>query len=892
MMTPDGRFVVFASSATNLVSGDTNSIPDVFERDMLSGTTTLVSVGATPMPYLNFYYIGASEPTAVTPDGRFVAFASTATNLVSGVGLSGEVYVRDLQAGSTTWASTNARSMALVRYGTTNAISSGARLSDDGRWVTFVVTNSAASSRGMILTYDMVSGGTTVITTNAYVVPSAPGRILDQSPDGRFLAYIANNPAATGYAVVFLYDALLQTNILVSADQTTGLAARGLFDWPAVDAGGRYVTFSSSTATNLAPAPVAGPGLLHIYQRDVLAGMTEMIDVDTNGVGVGAGENFSASADGHTVVFEALTNSYFADDLNGSFDVVARDLLASSNELVSARHPALPTLAPNNYVNHYATSLNTNARYVAFVTAAGNLMTNDVNNASDVFVRDAALGRTILASFSTNGGAATGASIEPAISGDGRLVAYTSFATNIVVGDTNRSRDIFLYDLLAGTNALLSKSTNKGFGSGDSYSPKISTDGSLVLFSSKAANLAPGPFAPGAENLFVRNLLLNTNYALTTGGVFSASMTLNGRYVAFVGVATGSRFTNLYVWDSVAQQRTYTNSTTGIWAYTNLAISPDGRWLAYADGATLNEYDLVARTNLLVMTAGFDFRTSFQFSADARFLVFATRYKVVNQDGNNNYDVYLHDFLTRSNILVSHSCNALGAGNQLSDSPSLSPDGRFVAYRSLASDLIPNDTNSAADIFVYDRITQATWLITAGGSAAKTASHFSRLPVFSGDGKCLVFASYANDLLGSVFNQYNAIYALDLNSAPIVDTDDDQMDDDWEMAHFETLDRDGSGDADLDGGSDLMEFLAGTDPNDPNSVLRAGLSFPGASGQSPTIVWPASQGKFYRVQYKDDLTNATWSDIIGGATQEGNQGRAVDLAPAQNQRFYRVLLNN
>src|SRR2546427_763143 len=109
-MTPDGRYVAFVSAGTNLVAGDTNGISDVFVRDLQFGTTTLVSVGAKNTNSTSSS-AATSESPDITPDGRYVAFFSTATNLVPGAGSPGEVYVRDLAAGTTAWASTNARAL-------------------------------------------------------------------------------------------------------------------------------------------------------------------------------------------------------------------------------------------------------------------------------------------------------------------------------------------------------------------------------------------------------------------------------------------------------------------------------------------------------------------------------------------------------------------------------------------------------------------------------------------------------------------------------------------------------------------------------------------------------------------------------------------------------------
>src|SRR2546427_76073 len=113
-ITPDARFVVFESAADNLTANDTNGIADVFMRDLETGTTKLVSVAAHDAAGGT----SASHSPAITPDGRYIAFVSTATNLVAGVtNTYGEVYVRDMENSTTFWAGTN---VAAIILGGTN----------------------------------------------------------------------------------------------------------------------------------------------------------------------------------------------------------------------------------------------------------------------------------------------------------------------------------------------------------------------------------------------------------------------------------------------------------------------------------------------------------------------------------------------------------------------------------------------------------------------------------------------------------------------------------------------------------------------------------------------------------------------------------------------------
>jgi len=165
-MTPDGRCVAFTSAANNLVPNDTNGIADVFVRDLQAGTTTLVSVGATAP---NRYFPTGSESPDITPDGRYVAFYSTATNLVPGALTGGQIYVRDLVAATTTWVSSGAPGI----LGSPNILAFNHAISDDGQFVAYeACTNpppSSAYAQGVVLRYNLSSDLTDVVNANVYV---------------------------------------------------------------------------------------------------------------------------------------------------------------------------------------------------------------------------------------------------------------------------------------------------------------------------------------------------------------------------------------------------------------------------------------------------------------------------------------------------------------------------------------------------------------------------------------------------------------------------------------------------------------------------------------------------------------------------------------------------
>lgn len=824
-LTPDGRYVAFVSEASNLTPGDTNGIADVFVRDVLAGATAMVSVGA-----ISNAAGDSSESPEITPDGRYVAFSSTATNLVVGVTNSGEIYVRDLQNGTTTWASTDAHTISRIGA---NSICYNQAISADGRFVAFEISSAPASlyvpTNGFVLRYDLQSNHTDVVGTNA-VFPSGAipdMRSLEMSPDGRFIAYVANdtNTTASGSSV-YLWDAQLGTNILVSRNLSNG-ATLGAFAYaPDVDPSGRFVTFYSSD-TNLTADHCAG-----IFLRDVQQGTTTLVSVDTNGLPLAVNSTAVPSLGGsNTITFESAWENL--DGRNFECDVFARDVTNAGSELISVHDPNLASVAPNGPCELWPGCVSANGRFTAFSSSANNLWPGDTNGCEDVFVRDLVTGSTILVSATPNGVPGNGFSSEPAISADGRYVAFTSAATNLVASDTNQYPDVFVRDMKLGTTILISTSTNGGFGNQVSYMPAVSSDGRYVLFASKAQNLAAGTYVN--DNLFLCDLQTGQTYGLTTGGYLSYSMTPDGQYIAFVGAGGGS--TNLFVWNSAIGGPIYTNTSS---ALASVSISPDAHWLAYVSGADLFVQDLVAGTNAQIAAGPFGPRAGLKFSDDGRFLAYA---------GTN--DVYLYDFQSGTNLLVSHALNSTLPANGASDSPVISADGRFVAFRSFSTNCVAAaDANGEPDVFLFNRLTNSTVLASMNLSG-NAGNNRSLAPAFSGDGQTLVFQSSASDLVGRDFSLGSEIFTMNA-------------------------------------------YALAASTNQP-PVFEAQFGFyadyssPGA-GPVPAITWPFTPGRTYSVQYKTNLTDSVWHDLAGTVTFVGSRGWFnAASSPAAPQEFYRVI---
>jgi hypothetical protein len=824
-MTPDGRYVAFISRATDLVPNDTNGIPDVFVRDLQSSNTVLVSVGALAAS-------ASAQPAIISPDissdGRYVLFTSVGTNLVPGVQTTNELYLRDLVAGTTVWASSAATQAVWNVFGNTNSTSFNYTLSRDGRFVSYQTAPLTANgTTGIILRYDAVTSLTDIINTNSLALPLGNNRNLDATPDGRFVAFIASTNGVPGTnSSVFVWDAQSGNTTLASGDSNGQVPSNSVCAWPTLDSTGQYVAFLSA-GSGLVSNTVSSD--FHLYRRDLLAGSTVLIDSDTNNAGslLNTTPVPSFSADGQLVAFESVDAKIVPRDANRSIDVFVRNIGSNSTELISVRDAALPSNSPNAPSTLSPFSVSSDGRFVAFSTDAENVVPNDTNGCRDVVIRDLLLGTNLLVSANTNNLPANNFSAAPAISGDGRFVAFTSAATDLLPGDTNKAMDVFVRDMQTGLTTLISvNNTGSGRpGNNDSFSPLISTNGRFVLFHSAATDLAPGSFL-GVDNLFLRDRQVGTTIALTTNSAFSpawASMTPDGHYIAFV-VSGISGFT-LFVWDTQASARIFTNSPS----LTTIALSPNGRRLLFTGSGGLRMVDPVAHSaSSLLTTMGPGVRPGLRFSADSRFLAAALTSGV-----NSTNQIYLFDLQAGTNLLVSHSYNSSSPANAIPDSPDISADGRFIAYRSPATDILPTDTIGSPNIFLYDRQTGVTTLLTQSRFGSYSADNRSRAPVFSGDGKILFFESSASDLVDQTFNFNPNIFAY---------------------------------------GTYVM----------PPFPVAIALDTQGA-----LLSWLKVPGKTYQVQFKTALSDP-WQDLSGQLSSQGNTEYFRDTSPSPVLRFYRV----
>jgi hypothetical protein len=254
-----------------------------------------------------------------------------------------------------------------------------------------------------------------------------------------------------------------------------------------------------SPATNLVAGDTNASS--DIFVRDRVSGTTERVSIDSNGVEGNSGSNNpSISANGRFVAFWSGASNLVAGDTNSSFDVFVHDRQSGTTERLSVDSVGL-----QGNDDSFSPSISADGRFAAFYSNATNLVAGDTNGQPDVFVRDRVNGTTELVSVATNGTAANSYSHYPAISADGRFVAFHSNASNLVLGDTNGAIDVFVHDRQLGTTERVSVDTyGAQANSLYSYSASISADGRFVAFWSDAWNLVAND-TNGSWDVFVRD---------------------------------------------------------------------------------------------------------------------------------------------------------------------------------------------------------------------------------------------------------------------------------------------------------------------------------------------------------------------------------------------------
>ncbi len=556
-----------------------------------------------------------------------------------------------------------------------------------------------------------------------------------------------------------------------------------------ISADGRYVAFESY-AGNVVVGDTNS--MCDIFVRDCQTGEITRVSVGTGNIqSDGNSYNASISADGRYVAFMSYATNLVAGDNNGVYDVFVHDRQTGATTRVSVH-----TNGTEGDSDSSLPSISADGRFVAFESAAANLVVGDTNNTWDIFVHDRDTGATTMVSVDSGGQQSNDESIECSISADGRYVAFQSYGTNLVAGDNNSMVDIFVHDRLLGETTRVSVDSSGAQGNNDSYRTSISADGRYVAFESYATNLVTGD-NNGVHDIFVhdRQTGQTARVSVNSSGIEGngesdapARISADGRFVAFQSNATNlvagdtNGESDIFVRDRLSGKTTRVSvDSDGLQVNgysTSPCISAEGRFVAFESGAAnLVAGDTNGVVDVFVHDRESDETTRVSLgwdgiegnndsiypciSADGRYAAFySPASNLVANDTNGCYDVFIRDRQTGETTRVSvDSSGAQGNGNSVC--PSITEDGQYVAFQSSADNLVTGDTNSMVDIFVHDRYTGETRLVSLASDDSQ-ANLDCYSPKISADGHFVAFMSEATNLVSADNNHSRDIFVRDL----------------------------------------------------------------------------------------------------------------------------------
>ncbi len=885
VMSRDGRYVAFKT--LGLVARfdlllPRNSIELSYTNSTPEGTRVdSFRFADNPRPAAS----SSSTPLAVTPDGRYLAL-NLSSNIVpsSGIGLVDfralvtnviEIPAGGGTAGSISSFSTNVESslrIVLTNAGPASALTwtrmPWLSLSLDGSRISFLtdatnLVDGVTNRVTHLYSLEVESGAVGLVSSNAtgragddlnFVAPSA-------SPDGSLVGWDSPDSEMVNGDLNRAWDVFVRD---VGTGETQLISARH-------------------------PDSPAASGLA-----------LSRLDLNPRAI----------SANGQRLAILSLDNMLVPDDTNRWRDLIVRDFATGTNIDVSRSSPEVGISSQASFPGTNAATapfLSADGRQIAFAAETMQLgQTSPYGTNTIIYQRD-------LASPSNKVVVSGGPFSRPVLSPDGRFVAFhsaSSYESDYYL-DGNNQNDVYVFgsrivsvsgsiiDCPLDPSVLPSRFASSAWNqnrtaNGPSINPAFTPDSSWLFFESLATDLLENPVSPTSRyQLYARSFIISNRPALGCIGrvdvldysptrlisyaiADSTDPALAGTEVPLLGGGANPRFS--------ADAR-YVAFESG----TNLIYRHDlrGEWKA-----TVGEIERVAFTNyaraenLLVCSNC----ANASLNLDGRYLAYESRPAL---GGVTN--IYIRDLTDGSVEVVSRSLSG-ATGNGSSFSPALSQDARFVVFASRASDLVPGDGNRATDIFVRDRWAGLTHCLSRNLAGTGTGNRVSSNPILSADGRTVAFQSFASDLVARDYNDTRDVFVVTLGGP---DNDGDGMEDDWEVAYFNTLARDGSGDFDNDGSNDRDEFRAGTSPANDASILRVlrlttGVAEGNAAARTTVILWQAIPGRTYRVETKEDIrmpwvavgVNVVATGVAASVTHEQD----VDWVDNRRNSFYRVVL--
>ena len=380
-------------------------------------------------------------------------------------------------------------------------------------------------------------------------------------------------------------------------------------------------------------------------------------------------------------------------------------------------------------------ALSDDGAFVPFYSYASDLVAGDTNGETDIFLRDRNGQFTTKVSQAPGGGQADDGSVAPVITPDGRFVAFHSHATNLVPGDTNGREDVFFFDRSTSSTTLVSQSMSGGSANGQSWSPSMSVDGHYVAYSSSANDIVPGDIG-FTRDIFVWDRTTDETILVSRGrngkpannSSFSPDISGDGRYVTFSSRAKNlvpgprDRLHHIYLYD--------------------------------------RELDKIVRVDQKPngIPGNRDSSSEPTISGDGSTVAFGSKARNLSRDDSNYYyDVFSYDVGTGLLELITHAYDGGPAnGEGYFDDATVSADGRYVAFDSDATNLVPDDGTTWGDAFVYDRTTDTATLISRTRDGQANRSVFE--PMISDDARFVTYYTYASNLFDGDDNECTDVF--------------------------------------------------------------------------------------------------------------------------------------
>ncbi len=813
-ISQDGRYVAFLSEENNLVSGqvDLNAdggqeSNDVFLYDRVARTTVLVSHDAASLTTGGDYESGLA---AISADGRWVVFGSQSTNLVNGLPQGkgqNRLFLYDRVSAAVTLVSSSELLAASGRGASGFGVTTAA-ISADGRFIAFASTapdlvpgqqddNQAAD----VFLYDRTTRRTVLVShadTPVATLADSVSPYLSLSADGRFIAFNRRGPAGgvggvpgDGDGDVLLYDRL--------SAAISRIAYGGV---PTISADGGSIAFLSS-GQQVIPGQIDANGAavdVFLYSRATrqtvlvshAAGRPTTTGNGSSDPVTGGITSFSyflpplVSADGRTVVFwSRATNLVPRQAAGGIGALFLYDRTTATVSLVSRRE-----ISPHVFTSGILTAtMSADGRFIAFASVVSDQLPHQVDFGPEVVLFDRRSGTTALVSFQSSPAPGEFLSYAPAISADGSQIAFYSGANDLVAGvkDRNGGDDVFLYDVRARSNVVVTlrpPDLPSLTPDTDSYLRGLSADGRWVVLEGSAVNLVPGQIdGNGQSDVFLYDstarktaLVSHASGAPATAGdgpSYQSTLSADGRFVVFTSYATNldpavrdyqdpstmQRRFDVFLFDRITGKNLALSRSalhpgvTGNADSVQPVISADGRWVAFRSDATdlvpaggtatgnAYLYDRVAgaltRTNAIATPVGLGRPLS--LSADGRYLLALTVDPTTGPTGVGE-KLFLYDRVTGASTLVSHDRSGAPASVFEDETPALSADGRFVAFTSSRRDL-GSEPGEDVNVYLWDRESGGVTFLS--GSARAFRGFTPRQPAFSADGRWVAFVSNA-----------------------------------------------------------------------------------------------------------------------------------------------------